>query len=356
MTQSGTTKPTPSDAGLTVAVTGPTGEIGIAFLRALESSQQVTEVRGMARRPFDPASQGLTKTKYVQGDVLDREAVDRLVDGADVVVHLAFLIFGNPRQSREINLTGSGNVFEATAASGARRLVYTSSVAAYGFHESNPLPLHEDLGPAGTEDFYYSAQKAELEATLQEALADTAVEAYVFRPSIVGGPDSPALVTNVPYIGTPSIVPTALRRIVDKVPQPGPVILDPGVPMQIVHADDVADALVKAVEGQGSPGYYNLAADGEFTMSDLARELGWRSIPIPDAAVDLTAELVKRLPAMPSQAAWIQTARIPVVMDTSRARAVLGWEPRYDASETLRETVAGAKEAGLVTGSGRTGL
>jgi UDP-glucose 4-epimerase len=341
--------------GLTVAVTGPTGEIGLSFLRALERAERVAEVRGMARRPFDPASKGLTKTTYVQGDVLDREAVDRLVEGADVVVHLAFLIFGNPRQSREINLTGSRNVFEATAASGAQRLVYTSSVAAYGFHASNPLPLHEDLGPAGTEEFYYSAQKAELEATLQEALAGSDVEAYVFRPSIVGGPDSPALVVNVPYVGTPTLLPTALRTLLDKLPQPGPVILDPGTPLQVVHADDVADALVTAVEGGGTPGYYNLAADGEFTMSDLARELGWRSLPVPDVAVDLTAELVKRLPAMPSQAAWIQTARIPVIMDTSRARQVLGWKPRHDARSTLRETVEGARAAGLVTATGRSG-
>jgi nucleoside-diphosphate-sugar epimerase len=349
------TDATPSP-GLTVAVTGPTGEIGIAFLRALERSDRVAEVRGMARRPFDPASKGLTKTKYVQGDVLDREAIDRLVDGADVVVHLAFLIFGDPDQSRQINLTGSRNVFEATAASAAKRLVYTSSVAAYGFHASNPLPLHEDLGPAGTEDFYYSAQKAELEATLQEALEGTSVEAYVFRPSIVGGPDSPALVANVPYVGTPSALPSVLRGLIDKLPQPGPVIMDPGTPLQIVHADDVADALVKAVEGQGTPGCFNLAAEGEFTFSDLARELGWRSVPVPEIAVDVTAELVKRLPAMPSQAAWIQTARVPVTMDTTRAREVLGWEPQHDAMATLRETVQGAKAAGIVTASGRTGL
>lgn len=354
MTETRPSRSGPVEPGLTVAVTGPTGEIGIAFLQALERSEKVATVRGMARRPFDPQARGLTKTEYVQGDVLDREAIDRLVDGADVVVHLAFLIFGNPRQSREINLTGSRNVFEAAAACGAQRLVYTSSVAAYGFHESNPLPLHEDLGPAGTEDFYYSAQKAELEATLQESLTGSPVEAYVFRPSIVGGPDSPALVTNVPYIGTPSALPSVFRSLVDRLPQPGPVILDPGTPLQIVHADDVADALLKAVEGQGSPGYYNLAAEGEFTMSDLARELGWRSIPVPDLAVDLTAELVKRLPAMPSQAAWIQTARIPVVMDTSRAREVLGWRPRHNATATLHATVEGARDAGIVTGSGRT--
>jgi UDP-glucose 4-epimerase len=351
MTQSG---PTPgATAGLTVAVTGPTGEIGVAFLRALEDADAVAEVRGMARRPFDPEAKGLTKTRYVQGDVLDRDALDRLVEGADVVVHLAFIIFGSPEESREINLTGSRNVFEATVAAGARRLVYTSSVAAYGFHASNPLPLHEDLGPAGTEDFYYSAQKAELEATLEEALAGSDVAAYVFRPSIVGGPDSPILVSNVPYVGTPSALPKPLRGLLDKLPQPAPLVPDPGVPMQIVHADDVAAALVAAVEGHGRPGYYNLAATGEFTMGDLARELGWHSIPVPSVAVGASAELVRRLPAMPPLASWIQTARISVVMDTTRARDVLGWRPQHDAMSTLRETVQGARDAGLVSRTGR---
>lgn len=345
-------------SGLTVAVTGPTGEIGLAFLRALEGSEKVGEVRGMARRRFDPQSQGLNKTTYVQGDVLDRSAVDRLVAGADVVVHLAFLIFGDPERSREINLTGSGNVFAATAAAGAQRLVYTSSVAAYGFHESNPLPLTEDLGPAGTESFYYSAQKAELETTLQDALAGTGIDAYVFRPSIVGGPDSTMLIANVPYLGTPSLVPSfvpsGLRRALAKLPQLGPILPDPGIRMQIVHADDVADALVRAVEGQGSPGCFNLAADGELTMSDLAHELGWRSAPVPSIAVGLAAGLVAQLPAMPPQAAWIQAARVPVVMDTDRARNILGWRPKHHALSTLRATVEGARKAGIVTHTGRT--
>jgi nucleoside-diphosphate-sugar epimerase len=313
----------------------------------------VAEIRGMARRPFDPSERGWTKTRYVQGDVLDPEAVDRLVDGADVVVHLAFLIFGNPPQSREINLTGSRNVFEAAVAAGVQRLVYTSSVAAYGFHEDNELPLTEDAGPRGSEEFYYSAQKAELERTLEQAVAGSRVETYVFRPSIVGGPDSPALVKQVPYVGTPTLVPAPLRALINKVPGVGPVVPDPGVPIQLVHADDVAKALVRGVLGQGDPGIYNLAAPGEITMGDLARELGWRSVPVLDVAVDLTAALVKRLPGLPAQAAWIQTARVPVVMDTSRAREKLGWKPQYDVVDTLRATVRGAQEAGLVDAGGR---
>src|SRR6185312_6146571 len=130
-------------SGLTVAVTGPTGEIGRAFVGALERAREVRRVVGMARRPFHPEEQGWRKVVYKRGDVLDRAAVDELVDGADVVVHLAFIIMGGADESRAVNLRGSRNVFEATVAAGAKRLVYASSVAAYGYHADNPQPLTE---------------------------------------------------------------------------------------------------------------------------------------------------------------------------------------------------------------------
>lgn len=338
---------------LVVAVTGPTGEIGVPFVRALETEPRVAEIRGMARRPFDPASQGWRKTEYVQGDVLDRDSVDRLVGGADVVVHLAFIIFGDPRRTRDVNLQGSRHVFDATRDAGAARLVYTSSVAAYGFHADNPQPLTEDVPTAGTDDFYYSAQKAELEDTLDAVLAGSDVAAYVFRPSIVGGPDSPALVVNVPYVGASTVLRGPLRGLAERVPGGAPVVPDPGTPLQLVHADDVAAALVTAVLGEGPPGTYNLAAPGTFRMRDLARELGWRSVPVPRTATRVTAGLVTRLPAMPPQAQWIQAARVPAIMDTARARLGLGWSPQHDAADTLSSTVAGARRAGLVDGMGR---
>ena len=147
----------------------------------------------MARRPFDPAEHGWKRTEYRQGDVLDRASVDALVEGADVVVHLAFIIFGGRDETREINLEGSRNVFEAAVDARARRLVYTSSVAAYGFHDDNPDVLTEDIPPRGTRDFYYSAQKAELEALLDEVAGGSATDAYVFRPCIVAGRDAPTL-------------------------------------------------------------------------------------------------------------------------------------------------------------------
>jgi UDP-glucose 4-epimerase len=131
---------------LTVAVTGPTGEIGISAVDALEREPAVERILGMARRPFDPAAHGWTKTEYRQGDILDQDAVCEFVAQADVVVHLAYLIMGSRDESRRINLEGTRNVFGATvAAQRPTRLVYTSSVAAYGYHSDNPVPLTEDV-------------------------------------------------------------------------------------------------------------------------------------------------------------------------------------------------------------------
>jgi UDP-glucose 4-epimerase len=315
-----------------VAVTGPTGDIGRALLRRLDADPQVTKVLGMARRPFDPASQGLSKTEYRQGDVLDRKAVEALAAEADVLVHLAFIIVGGREETRSVNLEGSRNVFEA--ARGVGRLVYTSSVAAYGFHTENPQPLTEDVPARGSDAHYYSAQKAELEETLREALDGADTETYVLRPCIVAGGDALALVEAFP-------------AVVRKAPL-GPVLPDPGTPFQLVHTEDVAQALAAAVRGEGEPGVYNLAGAGTITAADLARAFGWHSVPVPRAGASLAARAVRLLPLMPPQASWLNALRVPVVMDTTRAREQLGWEPQHDTRAVLADTARSAREAGLI--------
>ena len=102
----------PTD-GLTVAVTGPTGDLGIAIVEALERSRGVKRIVGMARRPFDPKDAGWKKTEYRQGDVRDADSVRDAVKGADVVVHLAFAILTASDATRAINIDGSRTVFEA---------------------------------------------------------------------------------------------------------------------------------------------------------------------------------------------------------------------------------------------------
>jgi nucleoside-diphosphate-sugar epimerase len=338
-------KPASSTKGLIVAVTGPTGDIGKPVLRALDKTREIKRVIGMARRPFDPGSMGLKKTEYRQGDVTRREDVEALVKGADVVVHLAFIILAaGSEESREINLRGSRNVFEAAVEAGAKRLVYASSVAAYGFHADNPQPLTEDVPTRGTEAHPYSAMKAEVEELLHEVLDATKTDAYIYRPCVVAGPDALTLIDQIPYVQMGERLPRAVRELFDSVPILRPVLPDPGVPFQLVHHDDVASALKAGVLGRGTPGVYNLAGPGEMRMRDLAEALGYYTIPVPELAVDATAQIVSRLPFLPDEATWVEAARVPVLMDTAKARKELRWRPRHDALDTLRATVEAARE------------
>jgi UDP-glucose 4-epimerase len=331
--------------GLTVAITGPTGEIGRSVLAALERARGVAAVRGMARRVFDPYAHGWDKVTYQRGDVLDEPSVKALVEGADVVIHLAFMIMGSTSESRRVNLDGSRNVFRAAKAAGVKRLIYTSSVAAYGFHRDNPQQLTEETPARGTDSHYYSAQKAEVERLLARTFARSAVDAYVFRPCIVAGPRAPLLIDSIPYTQISERLPGPVVRLLEGVPIIKPVLPDPGVPFQLVHHDDVADATRAAVLGRGTPGVYNLAGPGQLTTKLLARELGWYSIPVPDLAVDALAEVVGRLGFLPAQVQWISAFREPVIMNTAKARRELGWRPKHNALTTLRETIAATRSA-----------
>jgi UDP-glucose 4-epimerase len=335
-------------AGLTVAVTGPTGEIGQAVVAALERAADVRRILGMARRPFHPAERGWKKVSYRRGDVLDRDAVEDLVEDADVVVHLAFMIMGGASESRKVNLDGSRNVFEAAVAAGVKRVVYASSVAAYGFHRDNPQPLTEDVPARGTTSHYYSAQKAEVEEMLADALHDSATAAYVFRPCIVAGPNAPLLIDSLPYTQISERLPGPVLSLLDGVPILRPVLPDPGVPFQLVHHDDVASAMRSAVLGRGTPGVYNLAGPGQLTIRQLADELGWYSIPVPELAVDAVAEMIGRLGFLPAQAQWIAAFREPVIMSTRKARGELRWRPKQDALQTLRETIRASRMDSLI--------
>ena len=340
--------PAPTQRPINVALTGPTGDIGRSLLRALERSREIGRIVAMARRPFDPGAAGLRKTEYRQGDVLDRRAVDALVAQADVVVHLAFVIMGSLKETQEVNVSGSRNVFEAAVAAGCRRLVYASSVAAYGFHTDNPSLLTEDVPPRGTDRHYYSAQKAQLEDVLGSVVAGSDTDTYVFRPCIVAGPDALLLLENIPYIQLSERMPAAIVRALELMPALKPVLPDPGVAFQLVHHDDVATAFRAAAIGRGTPGVYNLAGTGTLTMSNLADALGWYSVPLPEIALDAAAEVVARLPFVPAEAQWIETFRAPVVMDTAKARRELRWRPRHSARETLQAMVDAARSERLI--------
>jgi nucleoside-diphosphate-sugar epimerase len=327
-----------SESSLTVAVTGPTGTFGHGLVPLLQRDDRVRSVVGIARRPFDPAEQGWTKMTYRRGDVRDEATLRAAFDGADVVVHLAFIIVGGDAETaREINIDGTLNAFRAAAYVGAKRFVYASSVAAYGFHPENPDPMTEDWPVRPAHLLHYAQEKAELEAHLQAAAEEhPELALYLLRPPVVLGPHA---------VGAKALLPGPLAplnplvdRMLRRVPVPLPAAV-PDLPVQFVHEDDVGTALLQCVVGAGPAGAYNIAGDGIISILDVAREAGFIPVPLPARPVQRLARAASRLSWLPQQLAWVEALSHPPLMDTSKAKRELGWQPQYSSLEALRATL-----------------
>jgi nucleoside-diphosphate-sugar epimerase len=326
-----------ADQDLTVAVTGPTGTFGFGLVPLLQDDPRVRRVVGIARRPFDPAQHGWTKMEYRQGDVRDEDALRGAFAGADVVVHLAFLVVGGtPQTTRAINVEGTLNAFRAAAEAGVRRFVYASSVAAYGFHSDNPVGMTEDWPTRPADRLSYAQEKAELERLLgDEAAQHPELDLHLLRPPVVLGPHTVGGKDLLP--GPLAPLARSLQGRFRRVPVPVPVIV-PDLPLQLVHEDDVGQALLQCVVAAGPPGAYNIAGDGIVTTADVARELGLLPLRAPALPVQAAARVLSRLP-LPGAVQWVEAGSHPAVMDTTKAKEQLGWTPRYSGLEALRATL-----------------
>jgi nucleoside-diphosphate-sugar epimerase len=325
------------DSKLTVAVTGPTGTFGFGLMPLLQDDERIARIVGIARRPFDASERGWTKLTYRQGDVRDRAALEEAFQGADVVVHLAFMITGAASREtiRQINIEGTLNTFRAAAEAGAQRFVYASSVAAYGFHRDNPVGMTEDWPARPAAHLFYAQEKAEIERLLhEEAAAHPGIGVYLLRPPIVLGPH---------VVGAKDVVPGAfapiLRRLSGlrgRIPLP---VITPPVPMQFIHEVDVGQAFLLCIVGAGAPGVYNITGDGVLSGAQVLRELGLTPIPAPAGLLRAAGRGVAALPFAPAFAGWAESMSHPAIMEASKAKQQLGWRPRYSTLEALRDTL-----------------
>jgi UDP-glucose 4-epimerase len=154
----------------------------------------------------------------------------------------------------------------------------------------------------------------------------------VLRPCIVAGPKATALSDAMPWRQFPS----ALRSATRALPILKPLVPDPGFPLQLVHHDDIAAAIGLAATTSAPPGAYNIAGDGEISLSEVAKSLGARPVRVPAATARAASAALTRLPFLPSALEPVHVLRTSVVMDTRKAKSALGWTPKFTAAETLR--------------------
>jgi UDP-glucose 4-epimerase len=324
-----------------VVVLGASGNAGTALLRALEDEPRVDEVVAVARRP--PGRWQSAKTAWRALDV----AVDPLDDvlaGAAAVVHLAWLIqpSRDRAQTRAVNVDGSRRVMEAVARTGVPALVYASSVGAYS-RGPKDRRVDESWPTGGVPSSFYSRDKADVERLLDAFERDhPSVRVVRLRPGLIFQRGAASEIRRLfagPFLPSRLVAP----KWIPIVPR------HPRLRFQAVHADDVADAYRRAVVGDAR-GAVNVAADPILDGEALGRLLGARPVPVPAPVLHGAAAAAFHLRLTPTPPGWVDMALAVPLMDTTRAREVLGWEPRRESGEALLELLEGIRtSAGAAT-------
>lgn len=317
-----------------VVITGASGNIGTALLRALGSGDH--DVVAIARRqppPVEPYSRARWLCCDIGGPGA-QAVVAEACRGADAVIHLAWAI--SPRTAEapmwRTNRVGTRNVLTAVASTGVRQLICASSVAAY-----RPAPrwqrVDEDWPLTGVPGSAYSADKAAMEAQVDEfAEQHPAIRVARIRPSGVLHGEAAA-----------ELADWALARWLPRAPLRRrwlPVPVWPSFRLQAVHSEDVAAALVLILR-QRSTGAFNLAAEPVLPAPELVHAFGGIRLTVPRPALMAGAWAGWRLGIQPLHPGWLRLADRACLVDSTRARRELGWEPVHSAVETLTELAAG---------------
>lgn len=323
-----------------VVVVGASGNVGTSLLAALGREARVDSILGLSRRL---PRERFAKVEWRSADVV-HSPLRELFEGADAVVHLAWAI--QPARAREslraINVDGSRRVFEGVAAAGVPTLVYASSVGAYG-----PGPkdrrVDESWPTTGIPSSFYARHKAQVERLLDRFEAETpAVRCVRLRPGLIFKRDAASEIRRL-FVG-PLLPGSLVRRpLIPIVPAVERLVV------QAVHADDVGEAYRLAVLGDAR-GAFNLAAEPPLDADGLAQALGAHPVPVSARVLRSLADLSFRLRLQPSEPGWLDMGLGTPLMDVTRAREVLGWQPRISATDALLELLAGIRAgAGLDT-------
>ncbi|TQL03614.1 NAD-dependent epimerase/dehydratase family protein [Cellulomonas sp. SLBN-39] len=326
-----------------VVVVGASGNVGTALLRRIAADTTITSVTGVARRvpartpppPYDVADWVACDVGAGDDDAPTVAALARTFAGADAVVHLAWAIQPSHDRAtlRSTNVVGTRRVAQAAVRAGVPHLVVASSVGAYS-PVADDDPRDEDLPTGGTRTSTYSVDKVSVEQLLDRVEADhPSLVVTRLRPALVFQRDAGHEIARYflgPFVPTPVLA--------GKVPVlPWPT----GLRLQVVHADDLAEAFREAVVRQ-VPGAFNVAAPQVLHGHDVAAVVSQGRVrDVPARAARLALSAAWRVRAVPVGPGWFDMALGVPVLSTARAGRSLGWQPARTGHEALAELVEG---------------
>jgi nucleoside-diphosphate-sugar epimerase len=317
-----------------IVVTGATGNVGTSVVQALAEDTDFDSIVGIARRM---PRLTVPKVEWRQADVSRDELVPHF-DGADAVIHLAWLIQPSRDEAatHAVNVDGSRRVFEAAAGAGVPRIVHASSVGAYSPGPKD-IAVNESHPTGGIDTSFYSRHKAEVERVLDDfEMRHSGIGVARLRPALIFKADAASGIRRL-FAG-PFMPNALLRRVLIPI-----VPALPGLRFQAVHSLDVGQAYRLAAKAAAT-GAFNIAADPVLDPEELGRLLDAKPVPLPPRLVRVLTDATWRARLQPTPPGWLDMALNVPIMDALRAREQLGWTPRYSAGEALLELLDGIRE------------
>ena len=302
----------------TYLVTGGAGFIGSHLVkRLIRDGAQVRVVDNLSTGQICRLNEVRSAIEFMQGDLAEAAIARKAVDGVDFVLHQAAVpsvqrSVADPAMTHRANVTATVNLLEGCRSAGVRRLVFAASSSAYG--DTEVLPKHEDM--AANPLSPYALQKFVGERYCKLYFELYGLETVSLRYFNVFGP------AQDPHSEYSAVIPKFITRLLTN--QPLVIHGDGEQSRDFTYVDNVVEANLLALRAQNAAGKMcNIGCGERITLNQLRTFLG------KQMAVETHATYAPPKPGDVRHS----------LADVSRAKAILGYEPKIMIEEGLRRTI-----------------
>jgi len=307
-----------------IGMTGISSGLGKVLVPKLQNQPSVERIIGIDVNAY---SGNLDKITFFKGDVRDTAGVDAAFQDVDILFHLAFIVgegkLPNKKTIYDINVNGSKTVFNAAAKNKIKKIIYLSSVSAYGHQPESPQVVTEDsplLGPITT-NFYYSHTKGIVEQYLDQFEKDhPEISLIRVRPPIFGRSNSS--IDMKTFLSPKRTVSRALF----------PLNHNGKLPVQLIDEEDLTDALVLMMK-KDLRGAYNVASPALLDLCTFLKDEYNHELKPASYALN---NLFLKMQNIWAKMGWIQALKYLSILDTDKVERELEWKPKMNTEQILR--------------------